>query len=77
MNKYKVGDYVKIKVSISKYYKIYLNPCMAKYNNKISKIVRVRDPGTNYEVYILEIDREWVWSDDMIIKVSCKVIENE
>jgi hypothetical protein len=76
MNKYKVGDYVKIKVSISKYYKIYLNPYMTKYNNKISKIVRVRDPDTSYEVYVLEIDRDWVWSYDMIIKVS-KVIENE
>lgn len=76
MSKYKVGDYVKIKVSISKYYKIYLNPYMTKYSNKISKIVRVRDPDTSYEVYVLEIDRDWVWSYDMIIKVS-KVIENE
>lgn len=77
MSKYKVGDYVKIKVDISRIYKIYFNPYMQKYNNKISKIVKVRDPGTLYEKYVLEIDREWVWTDDMIIKVNLKVIENE
>lgn len=77
MSKYKVGDYVKIKVGLTKKYRVHLNPYMVKYNNKISKIVRVRDPDTRYELYVLAIDREWVWTDEMVIKVSCKVIENE
>ena len=63
--KYKVGDTVTIRKDLSKvdlsYIDILVDEAMLKYEGKTAKIIDVEEG-----YYILNIDTEWIWGDEML-----------